>query len=83
MGRHTFQDERKDGGMVREWSADPLEIPLGPMTRARVKKFKDALNVLIRDAQVDEAHVFNSKEETKMVHVTQVNPDLDLEPRWF
>ena len=69
--------------MVREWSADPLEIPLGPMTRARVKKFKDALNVLIRDAQVEEAHVFNSKEETKMVHVIQVNPDLDPEPRRF
>ena len=55
--------------MAKEWSADPLEIPLGLMTRARAKRVKEALNVLIRDAQVEEAHVFNSKEETKMVHV--------------
>ena len=63
--------------MAKEWSADPLEIPLGPMTRARAKRFKEALNVLIRDAYVEEARVFNSKNETKMVHVIKVNPDLD------
>ena len=69
--------------MAKEWSADPLEIPLGPMTRARAKRFKEALNVLIRNAQVEEAHVFNSKKEKKMVHVIKVNPDLDQEPRCF
>ena len=80
---NPFQDEGNDGGMSKEWSADPLEIPLGPMTRARAKRFKEAVNVLIRDAQVKEAHVFNSKEETKMFHVIKVNPDLDQEPRQF
>ena len=69
--------------MAKHWSTDPLEIPLGPMTRARAKRFKEALNVLIRDAQVEEAHVFNSKTETKMVHVIEVNPDFDKEPRHF
>ena len=44
-----FQEERNDGGKAKEWSAEPLEIPLGPMTRARAKKFKEALNVLIQD----------------------------------
>ena len=68
-----------DGGMAREWSVDPLEIPLRLMTRARAKRFKEALNVLIRDAQVEEAHVFNSKEETKMVHVIKVNTEFDQE----
>ena len=63
-----------DGGMAREWSTDPLEIPLGPMAQTRAKRFK-SLNVLIRDAQVKEAHVFNSKEETKMVHIIKVNPE--------
>ena len=52
-----------DGSRAKEWSVDPLEIPLGPMTRARAKRFKEALNVLIRDAQVEEACVFNSKKE--------------------
>ena len=63
--------------MTREWSVDPLEIPLGPMTQARAKRFKEVLNVLIRDALVEEAHMFNSKEETKMVHIIKVNPELD------
>ena len=36
-----------DGSMAKEWSSDPLEILLGPMTRARAKRFKEALHVLI------------------------------------
>ena len=73
-------------GSGREAGCDssyPLEIPLGPITRARAKRFKEALNVLIRDAQVEKAHVFNVKEKTKMVHVIKVNLDLDQEPRHF
>ena len=35
------------------------------MTQDRAKRFKKALNVLIRDTKVEEAHVFNFKEETK------------------
>ena len=38
---------------------DPLEVPLGPMTRAKAKRFKKALHVLIRDAHVKEARMFN------------------------
>ena len=32
-----------DGSMTKEWSADPLEIPLGPMKKARAKRFKESL----------------------------------------
>ena len=60
-----------------------LEVPLGPMTQARAMRFKEALYVLTRDAHVEEARVFNSKKETKMVHVIKLNPDLDQEPRCF
>ena len=43
-----FRFERLcDGSMAKEWSADLLKIPLGLMTRARAKRFKEALNVLI------------------------------------
>ena len=31
---NPFQEEGNDGSMVKEWSVDPLKIPLGPMTRA-------------------------------------------------
>ena len=69
--------------MAKEWTADSLEIPLGPMTQTRAKRFKEAFNVLIRDAQVKEVCVLNSKKETKMVHVIKVNPNLDQELRCF
>ena len=49
------------------------------MTRANTKTFKEALNVLIQNVKVEEAHVFNSKEKTKMVHIIKVNPELDQE----
>ena len=78
-----FQEKGNDGGMTKEWSVDPLEIPLGLMICFRARIFKETLNVLMRDVQVEEAHVFNSKEETKMVHVIKVNSDLDHEPRYF
>ena len=45
------------------------------MTRARAKRFKKALHVLIRDAHDEEARVFNSKKETKMVHIIKGKPD--------
>ena len=81
--RSTPSKIAADGGMAKEWSTDPFEIPLGTMTRARAKRFKEALNVLIRNVQVEEAHMFNSKVETKMVHVIKVNSDLDQELRRF
>ena len=80
---NPFQEEGNDGSRAKEGSVDPLEVPLGPMTRAMAKRFKEALHVLIRDAHVEEARVFNSKKETKMVHIIKLNPDLDQEPRSF
>ena len=58
---NPFQEEGNGGGMARKWSANLLEIPLGPMTRVRAKRFKEAFDVLIRDTQVEEAYMFNSK----------------------
>ena len=78
---NPFQEEENNGGMAKEWSVDPLETPLGLMTRARARRFKEALNSLIRDAQEEEVHVCNSKEETKMVHIIKVNPNLVQESR--
>ena len=78
---NPFQEEENNGGMAKEWSVDPLEIPLGLMTRAKARRFKEALNSLIRDAQEEEVHVCNSKEETKMVHIIKVNPNLVQESR--
>ncbi|KAK3204558.1 hypothetical protein Dsin_018604 [Dipteronia sinensis] len=32
---------------------DPLHVPVGPVTRARAKRFKEALNGLIQDTWAD------------------------------
>ena len=74
-----YKRKKIDGGMTKQWSVDPLEISLGSITRARAKRLKETLNVLIQDAQVESVHVLNSKEETKMVHVIKVNPELGQE----
>ena len=50
-----------DRGMAKGLSANPLEIPLSPMT------------------QLKDAHVLNSKEETKMTYIIKVNPKLEQE----
>ena len=62
---NPFQEEGNDGSRAKEGSVDPLEVPLGPMTLARAKRFKEALHVLIRYAHVEEARVFNSKKGNK------------------
>ena len=33
--------------------SDPLHVPVGPITRARAKRFKEALNGLIQDTWAD------------------------------
>ena len=83
MRTNPFQEEGNDGSRAKEGSVNPLEVPLGPMTRAMAKRFKEALHVLMQDAHVEEARVFNSGKETKMAHVIKLNSNLDQEPRCF
>ena len=33
---------------TRTWNADPVQVPIGPITRARAKRFKESLNGLIQ-----------------------------------
>ncbi|KAH9780583.1 Endonuclease [Citrus sinensis] len=43
-------DEIKDKTITSTWDeaySDPIQVPVGPVTRARAKKFKEALNGLI------------------------------------
>ena len=44
-------DEIKDKTITNTWDgaySDPTQVPVGPVTRARVKKFKEVLNGLIQ-----------------------------------
>jgi hypothetical protein len=43
---NPFEERRDD---VIQQSKDPLEVPVGPVTRLRAKKFKEAFNRLLQD----------------------------------
>ena len=54
-------------------SNDPLEVPIGPVTRLRAKKFKEPFNGLLQDtwANMDFKRICNNKEQAliNLVHV--------------
>jgi len=56
-------------------SKDPLEVPVGPITRLRAKKFKEAFNGLLQDtwAKVDFNRICNNKEQSmiNLIHVQE------------
>jgi len=46
-------------------SKDPLEVLIGPVTRLKAKKFKEAFNGLLQEtwAKVDFKRIYNNKEQ--------------------
>ena len=56
-------------------SKDSLEVPVGPVTRFRAKKFKEAFNRLLQDTwvKVDFKRICNNKEQTliNLIHVQE------------
>ena len=54
---------------------DPLKVLVGPVTRLKVKKFKEAFNGLIKDirAKVDFKRICNNKEQAliNLIHLQE------------
>ena len=54
---------------------DSLEVPVGPVTRLRVKRFKEAFNGLLQDtwAKVDFKRILNNEEQDmiNLIHVQE------------
>jgi hypothetical protein len=52
---------------------DPLVVPVGPITRAMVKKFKEAFNRLLQDTwmKVDYKRV-TTKEEQSLINLIHI-----------
>ena len=65
----TLRDE--DMTRTRRWSVDPLEVPIEPITRARAKRFKEALNGLIQELQRKEDLNY-TKEEPSFIQIIKV-----------
>jgi hypothetical protein len=55
---------------------DPLEVPVGPVTRLRAKRFKKAFNGLFQDmwAKVDFKRILNN--EQAMINLIHVQEEL-------
>ena len=56
---------------------DPLEVLVGPVTRLRAKRFKEAFNELLQDtwAKVDLKRILNNKEQV-MINLIHVQAEL-------
>jgi hypothetical protein len=54
---------------------DPLEVPVGPLTRLRVKSFKEVFNGLLQDiwVKVDFKRILNNEEQAviNLIHVQE------------
>ena len=73
-------EERGDDAI--QTSKDPLEVPVGPVTRLKAKKFKEAFNGLLQDtwAKVDFKRICNNKEQA-LIYLIHVQEGLLVEPR--
>ena len=71
---------RCDGNALKEIKEDGIQVPIGPVTRARSKRFKEELNTLIIKLQCDTKDI-SIKEELQehkrpmIVHVIQALVD--------
>jgi hypothetical protein len=70
-------EERGDDAI--QPSKDPLKVPVGPVTRLRAKKFKEAFNGLLQEtwAKVDLKRICNNKEQVliNLIHIQEVLVD--------
>ncbi|PON34497.1 hypothetical protein PanWU01x14_343890 [Parasponia andersonii] len=51
-----------------------VQVPVGPVTRARAKRFKEKLNNLVRRVLQQEKNVFTTEGEQSLVLLIQVDP---------
>jgi len=58
---------------------DPLEVPIGPITRARAKKLKEALNGLVHNIwskmDLEGLETFKEHEGQTLIHLVQVQEE--------
>ncbi|PON32038.1 hypothetical protein PanWU01x14_364740, partial [Parasponia andersonii] len=52
----------------------PVQVPVGPMTRVRAKRFEEELNNLVRRVLQQEESVFTTEGEHRLVLLIQADP---------
>ena len=65
----------------RNHANDPLEVPIGPITRARANKLKKALNGLVQNIwskmDLERLGTFKEHEGQPLIHLVQVQEELN------
>jgi hypothetical protein len=63
----------------RNHANDPLEVPIGPITRARANKLKKALNGLVQNIwskmDLERLGTFKEHEKQPLIHLVQVQEE--------
>jgi len=79
---NPFEERRDDADQPnpkRNYANDPLEVPIGPITRARAKKLKEALNGLVQNiwSKMDRERLgtFKEHEGQPLIHLFQVQEE--------
>jgi hypothetical protein len=66
----------------RNHANDPLEVPIRPITRARAKKIKEALNGLVQNIwskmDLEGLGTFKEHEGQPLIHLVQVQEEPNL-----
>jgi hypothetical protein len=74
--RQCFQPDENQQALLK----DPLHVPVGPITRARSKKIKEALNGLIQDIWADSTtghSKLGPKEDEGVINLIQATDGAD------
>ena len=69
---NPFQEEGNDENRKAS-TKDPLQVPVGPITRARAKKFKEALNGLIQGLWADSNCKMDSNKNLRILNLIQAD----------
>ena len=63
----------------RNHANNPLEVPIGPITRVRAKKLKEALNGLVQNIwskmDLEGLGIFKEHEGQPLIHLVQVQEE--------
>ena len=80
IGDGGFQDAQPN--TKRNHANDPLDVPIGPITRARANKLKEALNGLVQNIwskmDLERLGKFKEHEGQPLIHLIQVQEEPNL-----
>ena len=73
------EDDADQSNTKRNHANNPLEVPIGPITRGRAKKLKEALNALVQNIwskmDLERLEKFKEYEGQPLIHLVQVHEE--------